>query len=203
MSKNLTRKGLALGAIVALGSTLIAGSPALAANEVSLATKVGSTYSLISGETFTLSAFAGASIPSSSWGSLKTKVTNNSAIAFSTTLTQANVASATGATNLSTVTSVVVKPVTFTSGTAPTAGSAEVTLAVAAADAGNFSVQSFLDSNGNDAIDEGEFSSAVRTVTFVKVADVVATTAPSARPLRVKFLDIYVSFFSWFTAHSD
>jgi hypothetical protein len=31
MSKNLTRKGLALGAVVALGSSLFAGTPATAA----------------------------------------------------------------------------------------------------------------------------------------------------------------------------
>ncbi len=178
MSKNLTRKGLALGAVVALGSTVIAGTPAFAANEVSLATKVGTTYSLISGETFTLSAFAGSTIPSSSWGSLKTKVTNNSAIAFTAGAAQAGVDTfaGTGA-KLATVTSTIVEIDAYVDAlTAPTSGTADVTLAVAADVAGNFSVQSFLDANGNDTIDEGEFSSTVRTVTFVKAADVIWTT---------------------------
>jgi hypothetical protein len=49
MSKNLTRKGLAFGALVALGTTLIAGAPASAAGviddtKVSLAPSAGSTY---------------------------------------------------------------------------------------------------------------------------------------------------------------
>ncbi|WP_138315128.1 beta strand repeat-containing protein [Rhodoluna limnophila] len=63
MSKNLTRKGLAFGALVALGSTLIAGAPASALGQadntfVSLIPSAGSEYTVLSGngKTFDLTA---------------------------------------------------------------------------------------------------------------------------------------------------
>jgi trimeric autotransporter adhesin len=57
MSKNLTRKGLALGAIVALGSSLFAGAPAFAGVEsakVTLAPSAGTTYTTLIGASFDL-----------------------------------------------------------------------------------------------------------------------------------------------------
>ena len=59
MSKNLTRKGLAFGALIALGTSLIAGAPANAIGEdgnVTLAPNVGTEYSVLSGSTFDLKA---------------------------------------------------------------------------------------------------------------------------------------------------
>ncbi|AIC48064.1 beta strand repeat-containing protein [Rhodoluna lacicola] len=59
MSKNLTRKGLALGAVVALGSTLFAGTPASAATAISLDTAFGTsgtTQNGVLGEYFTLAS---------------------------------------------------------------------------------------------------------------------------------------------------
>ncbi|AIC48066.1 beta strand repeat-containing protein [Rhodoluna lacicola] len=175
MSKNLTRKGLVFGAVIALGSTVIAGTPALAANEVTLTPSAGTSYSLISGETFTLTAATGSLIPSSSYARLKTKVTNNSSIAYTTGATQTGqtFSAGTGSQTSSTA-SVVIE------GSGATAASAAITLSVAATAAGNFSVQSWLDDNGNDLIDSGEFASETRTVTFVKAADVTATTAITA-----------------------
>jgi len=58
MSKNLTRKGLAFSAIVALGTTLFAGAPAHAAGidngTVSLAPSAGAEYDIIAGAQFSL-----------------------------------------------------------------------------------------------------------------------------------------------------
>ncbi len=61
MSKNLTRKGLAFGALVALGASVIAGSPATAAGLadktfVSLTPNAGTEYSVLSNGTFDLKA---------------------------------------------------------------------------------------------------------------------------------------------------
>jgi hypothetical protein len=53
MSKNLTRKGLALGAVVALGATLFAGSPAFAANEINVAPSAGTSYNTAFGRVST------------------------------------------------------------------------------------------------------------------------------------------------------
>jgi hypothetical protein len=177
MSKNLTRKGLAFGALVALASSVIAGSPALAAGEVTLTPSAGTSYSLISGETYTLTAATGSLVPSSSYVRLKTKVTNNSAIAYTTSATQTGAVFSGTASNASSVASVVIKDA---DGSGTTGSSAAVGIAVAASAAGNFSVQSWLDDNGNDAIDAGEFASETRTVTFVKPADVTATTVITA-----------------------
>jgi hypothetical protein len=58
MSKNLTLKGLAFGAIVALGTTAFAGTPAFAAgvadSSVSLTPAVGSEYNVLAGDSFDL-----------------------------------------------------------------------------------------------------------------------------------------------------
>ena len=54
MSNIKTRKGLAFGALVALGASLIAGAPAHAANELNVVPSAGSLLSTLSTETFTL-----------------------------------------------------------------------------------------------------------------------------------------------------
>jgi hypothetical protein len=60
MSKNLTRKGIAFGAIVALGTTLFAGAPASAAGidngNVSLAPNAGTEYNVLANAKFELKA---------------------------------------------------------------------------------------------------------------------------------------------------
>ena len=174
MSKNLTRKGLALGAVVALGTSLFAAAPAFAANEVVLAPTSGTSTSFITGQTFSLTANVGSTIPSSSYAQLKTKVVNNSAIAFTTSASQTDATlTGTGA-KASSDTSTVI------GGTGATSGIQTVTLATAAADAGNFTVTSWLDANGNGAIDSTELASAPVTVTFIKQADVTSTTTITA-----------------------
>jgi hypothetical protein len=66
MSKNLTRKGLAFGAIVALGTTLFAGAPASAAGidngSVSLTPNTGTEYSVLAGQTFKLKANSASAV---------------------------------------------------------------------------------------------------------------------------------------------
>jgi len=57
MSKNLTRKGLALGALVALASTVFAGTPATAATTgFTLAPNAGTSVTSIAGATFDLAS---------------------------------------------------------------------------------------------------------------------------------------------------
>ena len=84
MSKNLTRKGLAIGAVVALGSSLIAGSPAFAAPTLNL-TDVNEkgNYKMLEGETFTLLASANSDFNASNVGQLRVKVKNVDGVAAS------------------------------------------------------------------------------------------------------------------------
>ena len=85
MSKNLTRKGLALGAVVALSSTLIAGSPAFAAS-VLFAPTTGTGNTLVAGETFSLTASLSSDLPASNSTQLKFKVANTTGVAATVTI---------------------------------------------------------------------------------------------------------------------
>jgi hypothetical protein len=65
MSKNLTRKGLAFGALVALGSSVVAGAPANAApTALALASAYGTSTQTILGQSFSL-AVSGAGLGAS------------------------------------------------------------------------------------------------------------------------------------------
>ena len=71
MSKNLTRKGLALTAVVALGASFFAGTPAFAADlginngSVSLAPNAGSNYAVLTDSTFVLKANSASGVTGS------------------------------------------------------------------------------------------------------------------------------------------
>jgi hypothetical protein len=76
MSKNLTRKGLALGAIVSLGASVFAGTPAFAADELTLAPFTGTAYKTIEGETFKLLTGLAPATPAGNVVQLKYQVQN-------------------------------------------------------------------------------------------------------------------------------
>jgi len=79
MSKNLTRKGLALGALVALASSLFAAAPAHATGEnagILVAPNKGTTYTSIAGSTFDLSTVIAATLSGTS-DNLSYLVTNS------------------------------------------------------------------------------------------------------------------------------
>jgi len=71
MSKNLTRKGLALSAVVALGASFFAGTPAFAADlginngSVSLAPNAGTNYAVLTDSTFVLKANSASGVTGS------------------------------------------------------------------------------------------------------------------------------------------
>ncbi len=171
MFKTNSRRSLSLTAVVALAGSLFAGTPAMADGEVSLAASSGTTYNAVAGTTFALTLNAGATIPSSSWNTLKTKITNTGETTYSATATAAS-GSVSGQVS-GTTSGTIIKY-----GTAPTTSSV-VTLNLSTANsvsAATLTVQSWLDSNGNDLIDDA-FVSAVRTVSFVKLGDITWTTA--------------------------
>ena len=74
MSKNLTRKGLALGALVGLVSTAVAGTPAFAADEVTFALSSGTVYAAPVNDTLTLNASLVSSVPAANIAQLKFKL---------------------------------------------------------------------------------------------------------------------------------
>jgi hypothetical protein len=93
MSKNLTRKGLAFGAIVALGTTLFSGAAAHAAgladtSFVSLAPTTGTEYSVLAGQSFSLSSNS-ASAATASGQNLKFLVTDANSVVSAASSTNA------------------------------------------------------------------------------------------------------------------
>ena len=82
MSKNMIRKGLALGAVLALGFTGLVAAPANAAVAITVEPESGTEYTMIEGETFTLKAFGNVEFPSGNAGQLRVKVTNQGAASF-------------------------------------------------------------------------------------------------------------------------
>jgi hypothetical protein len=128
---------------------------------------------MISGEAFTLQATIGSTIPSSSYGQLKFEVTNASGLAVTTVYTATT---STGDTDLSASTLTTAQVVRSTAGSI-TANTATLAVSTAATDAGTVSVNAWLDADGDNVIDSGEFSSGAQVITFVKPADVTWTTA--------------------------
>ena len=170
MSKNLTRKGLAIGAAVALGSSVFAGAPAFAAGEVVFAPSTGTSYNTFNTESLTLAAslapgqVAGnivqlkyyVTVPTGA--TLEYKVNGGAAASLAATGAIAGSGSSTAANTLQ----LSYKYVTGT--TAPTATSESISVPVVA----------WLDSDNDDVVDAGEFQQA-RTVGFKKYSEVVPT----------------------------
>jgi len=169
MSNITTRKGLAFGALVALGSTLLAGAPAHAAAGVTLAPERGTSLNLPAGYGYELRATASSEIPSDRFSEFKFKITNVDGKAG-----YANVSDGHGlwdiAYNLAgdAGSSVVLNGYAVNNGTVWI--NSDTTDATS-----HFVVTAFLDANGNDAVDAGELA-GTQTVNFLKASELTATT---------------------------
>jgi hypothetical protein len=196
MNKNMTRKGLALGAAAALAVSGLVGSPAFAAETLTLAPSAGSGYTTLAGSTFKLETGIPSSVPSSSIPFLKYRVQNSTAQSISAAM----LADAQGGTDTSkkygTTTdatgggsdAIGVTDVDFT--VIPHTNSSLVIgetgfLTLVTADhtyATSVSVTAFLDTNGNNNIDSGESYSPTQTVSFV-LASLQTASAAIVAPL--------------------
>jgi hypothetical protein len=177
MFKTQTRKGLSLAAIVALGATLLVGSPAQAAGEVTLETASGTTYAALAGTTFELNTNVGSLVPSSAYGQLKIKVTNTGASTYSAQMVMTAGAATSGG-DVSNTTSGTILKVTNQSSTN---SSAVITVSTSnSVSAAVLTVQAWLDADFDDVIDSGEFVSEARVITFLKSTDVNWTTTLTA-----------------------
>lgn len=178
MSNNVTRKGLAFGALVALTSSVIAGAPAQAAGEINLAATAGTSYNTFAGASFTLEAsFAPGFAPAAASQLKYVVTTDGSAVKVGEAKTSAADAVTALATATLTNNSVVVN-------SARTVATERSFLAVqmgVATDTESVTVTAFADANNNGALDSGEWNT-VRTLGFKKLADIVPTvtlTAPN------------------------
>jgi hypothetical protein len=186
MSKNLTRKGLALGAVVALGSTLFAGAPAFAIDQITIAPNAGTSLNILQGQTFVLKTDIATTAGTAA--RLKYKLTNADGRGITTTSDNQGNASYSNTTAIvkfdgSTAVSVTSGKATGTeqvitpAETGVTAYSNLLTLASDYTDGNTaVSVQAFIDENQNGLLDSTENSTAATTVTFYKETNVTATT---------------------------
>jgi hypothetical protein len=199
MTKNMTKKGLALGAAFALVGSALVASPAIAANEISLAVNGGTGTSTILGETFNLKATVGSLVPDSSNKDLTFLVANGSSAAL-TYAADAGTVDTGGTTDGTERVLVDGSAATTSSGasdyvkgdlvagsadnTTPKAFTDNQTLSITSASATAHSVvvTAFLDADGSGTINNGEFASAAITVSFVLAADAGVAVAYSASP---------------------
>jgi hypothetical protein len=174
MFKTNSRKGLSLAAIVALASSLFVASPALAAGEVNIAPTSGTTYAAVAGQTFNVSVNVGATIPASSFGDLKVKITNTGGTTYSATISpSAGVAGTGSVTNTTSGTTLGI-----TQGASPTDSRAVVAFQTntSVSDA-VLTVQVWLDSNRDGVVDGNEFKSDAVVLTFFKESAITWSTA--------------------------
>jgi trimeric autotransporter adhesin len=205
MSKNLTRKGLALGAVVALGSSLFAGTPALAATAISLDTAFGTsgtTQNGVLGKYFTLASTltGGAAgdkvkfyVEGVTAAAITAKYRNTTSVTASGSTAYNTTEGASTALDL-TVDKVAAvsdasKQATIIPGDAYTAGSIAqvgITLDAVALDATTtIKVTAFIDSGvyNNKPGDAGEVASTPVSITFHKGSTLTAT--PTIKAITV------------------
>ena len=170
MSNNVTRKGLAFGALVALVSSAIAGAPAQAAGELNVVPSAGTSYNALSGTVFNLKTTLAPGFTPSSYDQLRYQIKTdaNSAINYGTGVA----AVAAPATSVA-VSTTAVSPATtgvYSATTVNYLGLSAATTSVTS----SVEVTAFIDANNDGALSAGEWNT-VRTVTFKKAADVTPT----------------------------
>jgi hypothetical protein len=189
MSKNLTRKGLAFGAILALGSSLFAGTAAHAADELTLAPKLGTAYKTIEGEAFTLLAGLAPSTNASNTVQLKYQVVTTATLGTVAVDNTSGADTTTGVTAGQPTNTTVYK-----TNNTPTVGYAQTialtsSASVVSGTPETATVTAFFDADNDDLLDAGEYTSAARTVTWVDFADVtgsVSVTTPAQGDTTIK-----------------
>ena len=193
MSKNLTRKGLAFGALVALGTSVIAGTPAFATT-LTTTPSAGTSYKVLLGTKFDLNTVIGGFV---SGDNLKYQITGLIATDFSdsngqtagTTIEERAVTDLAAAdssttayndTALTTVTSLDATGKTVVLDAHQAAGSYSQALiglnTTTVTATTSIVVTPFLDNNTNNDEITGEVTGSPVTITFVKPSEVTATT---------------------------
>jgi hypothetical protein len=186
MFKNTTRRGLAIGAAIAIAFSGLVTSPAQAAGEVVLAPSAGTAYNTFVTEGFTLQASMAPGQNPATAAQLKYKIDKVAGATVSYAVsTSAPVA---GDTTFSASSTTVVVAAAGASGTTQNFIRLNVTGADSASSTVDVTVTAFVDSNNNSTLDAGEFNTP-QTVSFKKyseVASVVALTQPAEGDTTLK-----------------
>ena len=186
MSNNLTRKGLALGALIALGSSVIAGAPAQAAQTITISPAAGTSYNTtLGGASFALTAVVGNSTSDAAAATLKFSIANpGSNLEVGTVGVAVGNTAAAAAAGAVTGTASTSATIVTAAAAALTAGkSAAIKIAATAAATPatiNAVVTAWLDQNGNNVIDTNEDTSAPVTVAFLANSGITAVASITA-----------------------
>jgi hypothetical protein len=212
MNKNMTRKGLALGAAAALAVSGLVGSPAYAATTLTIAPSAGSGYTTLAGSTFSLEVGIPSTMPADSHPFLKYRITNptlqqitTNLEGYSSTGTEITKAYGTATDADGDGTGVNVTDDDFvaqaqdqsTGSTNTSVKGKTNVLKLTQADhtyATSVGVTAWLDTNNNNTIDAGEDFSPTETVTFVKASLQTASVAIVAPLVGAASLNANVTF---------
>ena len=188
MSKNLTRKGLALGALVALGSSVIAGAPAFAANELSIAPSAGTSLNTFVTDTFELKATFAPGVVPAAWTQLRYQIKTDGVATIKATSSEATGTAAAGTLTLN---SDNIANVAANAPTATTQNFLSLKVNGAAYDTASSAVvvTAYVDSNNNGTFESASDTwNSTTTVNFLKYSEVTAApvlTAPLEGDSRV------------------
>ena len=166
MSNIKTRKGLAFGALVALGASLIAGAPAHAANELNVVPSAGSLLNTLSTETFTLKTnFTSNNNTPANIADLRYQVKSTAGVVATTYQNNG------GAVDNTLLASNADHKIDFAANN-PASALNFLDLALITTTAGaSVEVTTYVDADNSGTFTAGEFNN-VQTVTFKKIADV-------------------------------
>jgi hypothetical protein len=182
MSTIVTRKSLALGAIVALATTAFAGTPAHAAGEIVVAPSAGTSYSTLVTDTFVLeTSFAPGVANSNTQLKYQIKTAKAQTVGVAEGRAYGNVIAAGTSVVLATGDASDATAFTgYVSGTATAAQRNFLGLKLSGvtytSDSVDAVVTAFVDANNDGLLTAGEWST-VKTVSFKKYSDVTATVA--------------------------
>jgi hypothetical protein len=171
MSKNLTRKGLAFGAIVALGTTLFAGAPAQAAAAITAAPSVGTGTTVLASDTFVTKVYGNIDFAIGSSTNLRWKITKPSSTATATYAAQTGSVT-TAAYSTSTVDYVIPDTKVDTAGGNTISINPSITSSGASQD---WIVQPYIEVDGGDGIGATDLAGNSLTIHFVKALVPVVT----------------------------
>jgi hypothetical protein len=183
MSTIVTRKSLALGAIVALATTAFAGTPAHAAGEIVVAPSAGTSYSTLITDAFTLeTSFAPGVVNGNSQLKYQIKTAKAStvrALAGTSAPSASSIGSAPATADATGDASDPTAFVQYVSGTATQTTQRnflgfKLDGVTYTSDSVDVVVTAFVDSNNDGLLTAGEWATA-KTVSFKKYADVTST----------------------------
>jgi trimeric autotransporter adhesin len=178
MFKNTTRRGLAIGAAIAVAFSGLVTSPAQAAGEVVLAPSAGTSYTTFVTENFTLQASLAPGQVASNAVQLKYKIDKAAGSTVSYAVSTSAPVTQNGTTLNGASTSVVVAAVDA-SATTQNFIRLSVLNASSVSSSVDVTVTAFLDANNNNTLDAGEFNTP-QTVSFKKYSEVSTAVAVNA-----------------------